>query len=260
MPATHKPLDIEQIESAMPFGKASYFGTIDSTNNWLLEQGQCGDICISEKQSAGRGRRGNTWGSPDAGNIYFSLCWCFDVLPEHLSLLGLEIGITIAEALEKIGLNGHGIKWPNDIFWQQRKLGGILIETVDQSGKVIIGIGLNINMPIEENEKINQEIITLAEAMNGKLFSREQLVIVLIRQLHQHLNLFAALSFNEFIKTWNAWDILQGQVVSFNHQGSEIVGKVVALDPSGRIGILSSTGKIDFFSSADIKLAKLNAD
>ena len=96
--------------------------------------------------------------------------------------------------------------------------------------------------------------------MYGKLFSREQLVMVLIRRLHQRLNSFAALRFNEFIDTWNTWDILQGQTVSFIHQDAEIVGKVVGLDIHGRIGILSSMGNTTFFSSADIKLTKLSAD
>jgi len=257
MPITHKPLNINLIENTLPYGKISYFDSIDSTNSWLLEHGQCGDICISEMQNSGRGRRGNIWISPKTGNIYFSLCWCFDERVEHWSLLGLVTGIATAEALSEIGLNGHGVKWPNDIFWQQQKLGGILIETQDQSGKVVIGIGLNINMPEDSTNQIDQAIISLDEAMRGITISRDQLVITLIRQLHQHLNSFTKLNFEDFIASWNAWDILRGKTVSFTHQRSKIVGKVADIDKHGRLGIINKTGELTFYSSADIKLGRL---
>jgi BirA family biotin operon repressor/biotin-[acetyl-CoA-carboxylase] ligase len=259
MPANHNILNIEQIESVIPQGKLSYFEAIDSTNSWLLKHGQCGDICISEMQKAGRGRRGNLWLSPNTGNIYFSLCWCFDVVVSHLSLLGLVTGVAIAEALAEIGLTDHGIKWPNDIFWQQKKLGGILIETVDQSGRVIIGIGLNIELPKDVSEKIDQKAVGLDKAMQGLSFSREQLISALIKRLYQHLKEFVHLDFDEFISTWNQWDILRGKIVSFIHQGIEVTGEVMEIDQHGRIGvILADSNEIAYFSSADIRLRKAN--
>ena len=122
-----EPIDCDEIAaSALLGGKIHHFKNLDSTNTWLQKNGQCGDVCISDEQTAGRGRRGNQWLSPATGNIYFSIKWCFDSpiqQIEHFSLLGLSVGIAVAEALADIGLQNHGVKWPNDIYWQQKKWG-----------------------------------------------------------------------------------------------------------------------------------------
>lgn len=262
MPSTNKPLNIQKIREACKsenrqlIGNISYFKTIDSTNNWLLENGHCGDICISDTQSAGRGKRGNSWLSPNTGNIYFSLCWCFNDNLKHRSLLSLVTGIAIADVLSDVGLSGHGVKWPNDIFWQQKKMGGILIETTNQSQKFVIGIGLNISMPDNINKEIDQAVVSLLEAMQESVISREQIIIHLIQRLVQRLDTFDNLSFDEFMKSWAKWDILQERLVSFIHRDIKISGSVAGLDKSGRLGILQDNGKLDFFSSADIKLDK----
>ena len=258
MPASPKPLNIVKIKESTHCGNIHYFNSIDSTNSWLLENGECGDICISEIQTSGRGRRGNTWESPQ-GNISFSLCYCFAEITEHWSLLGLITGIAIAEALEDIGLKGHGVKWPNDIFWKQKKLGGILLETSDQSGKVVIGIGLNISLPSKTHEKIGQAATCLTEAMattNDMTLSKETLFTHLITRLHARFSNFDNLNFDHFIKSWRVWDILRGKQVTFDHQGTIISGEVIKIDKQGRLGILKNSGEVCFYTSADIKLTK----
>lgn len=257
MPTNAKRLNIDQISRSVKCGKIHYFDSIDSTNSWLLKHGQCGDICISETQSAGRGRRGNTWLSSNNGNIYFSICWCFDEMTEYWSLLGLVTAIAISEALNDIGLSGHGIKWPNDIFWNEKKLGGILLETTNQSGKVIIGIGLNISFSSDMSDEIEQEITSISEAMDYKDISRNHLVLHIIQRLQKKLSTFKSLDFDDFVKTWRVWDILQNRRVHFYHQGLKVSGKVVKIDRHGRLGLLKESGKLCFYSSADIKLTTL---
>ena len=251
----YDPLDIDSINASVDCREIHYFESLDSTNSWLLAHGECGEICISEKQTTGRGRRGNSWVSPQ-GNICFSLCWCFDEIAEHWSLLGLVTGIAIAEALADVGLINHGVKWPNDIFWQQKKMGGILLESIGESGRVVIGIGLNINLPNESEKVIGQPIVNLNEALDNKKLSRNQLVSSLIMRLQENLRGFKRLNFDQFKKSWQTWDILQGEHVSFNHQGSNVSGEVVDIDKHGRLGILKPSGERCFYSSADIKLTK----
>ncbi|MGK0269782.1 MAG: BirA family biotin operon repressor/biotin-[acetyl-CoA-carboxylase] ligase [Cocleimonas sp.] len=235
--------------------KISCFDSIDSTNAWLIENGKDGDFCLSETQTAGRGRRDNQWVSPNSGNIYLSYCCYFDNAIEHQSLLGLVAGIAIAEALQEIGLSGHGIKWPNDIFWNGKKLGGILIQTADNYQKFVIGIGLNISLPEESRSEITQAAVSLEDALKGKNFYRETVVINLIQRLLTHTEMFAQLPFQAFKQSWNRWDILHGQDVSFQHQNKEISGTVDGIDKHGRIGVLLESG-IEYFSAADIKLKK----
>ncbi|MCF6189184.1 MAG: biotin--[acetyl-CoA-carboxylase] ligase [Cocleimonas sp.] len=250
----HKSLNIDQIKESTACGTIHYFESLNSTNSWLLEHGHCGDICISESQTKGRGRRGNNWVSP-RGNIHFSLCWCFDEIVKHWSLLGLVTGIAIAEALQDVGLTNHGVKWPNDIFWQQKKLGGILLETIDQSGRVIIGIGLNIALPLGSSKTIGQPVTSLDEAMNDNV-SKNELVTQLIIRLKEKLDSFKQLNFDQFMQSWQTWDILRGEQVYFDHQGIEVSGEVVEIDKHGRLGILKNTGELCFYSSADIRLKK----
>lgn len=253
-------LDINNIRKQLDHdcGKITAFDSIDSTSSWLLENGASGDVCISETQTAGRGRRGNQWVSPDAGNIYFSMCWHFDEISEHWSLLGLVVGIAVAETLKEFGLQQHGVKWPNDIFWQERKMGGILLESQDQSGRIVIGIGLNINMldDIESSgiQHISQPWVSLQEALGGKIVSRNQVIAKMMNILRARLSSFSELSLEDFLIEWKGWDVLSGRVVSIQQKEGESSGKVVGIDKHGRIGILLENQMIHYFSSVDIKL------
>ena len=236
----YEPLAIDLIRHSTACRSISYFESIDSTNNYLLEHGKCGDICISEEQIKGKGRRGNQWVSPQTGNIYYSQYWCFDSITKHWPLLGLIAGIAIAEALQDIGLKGHGVKWPNDIYWQGKKLGGILLEAPDQSGKVVIGIGLNINMSSIAESEIAQPFISLNNSnIVMKTFSRDKLVIALIKRLQDKLENFTQFSIDPFREEWKAWDILRGEIVSFQHQGKTVIGEVQDIDENGRLGVLT---------------------
>jgi len=265
-------MDINKIKQSLEHepGKITLFDSVDSTSSWLLEHGACGDICLSETQTSGRGRRGNQWVSPDAGNIYFSMCWCFKEVTEYWSLLGLLVGLAVAETLHEIGLRHHGLKWPNDIFWQERKLGGILLESQDQLGKVVVGIGLNINMPKQNelpssqsksqslSQQISQPWVSLNEALGGKVVSRNQIVASMINHLQARFSEFPVLNRNEFLVEWKKWDVLAGKRVIIQQNGNEISGKVINIDKHGRIGVMLDDQVIQFFSSAEIKLTPKN--
>ncbi len=266
MTAKYDALNAERISAAIqqfskqnlqsPYtSKISCFETIDSTNTWLLKNGKHGDFCLSETQTAGRGRRENQWVSPQSGNIYLSFCCYFDSNIQQRSLLGLIAGIAVAEALQDIGLTGHGLKWPNDIFWKDKKLGGILIQTAENYEKFVIGIGLNVSLPKESRVKITQQAVSLEEALQAKAFDRETVVIKLLQRLLLHAEMFADLSFQAFTQSWQRWDILHHREVGFQHQNQEITGRVDGIDEHGRIGILLESG-IEYFSAADIKLKK----
>ncbi|MCW8996808.1 MAG: bifunctional biotin--[acetyl-CoA-carboxylase] ligase/biotin operon repressor BirA, partial [Psychromonas sp.] len=142
---------------------------VDSTNQWLLERIpklQNGQACISEYQLAGRGRRGRTWISPFASHLYFSLYWRFDSGIDKVSGLSLLVGIATVNALEKMGIQGVSLKWPNDLYYQGKKLAGILIELNAQATEAchcVIGIGINVRMPPEQAKLIDQPWVDLSQ-------------------------------------------------------------------------------------------------
>src|ERR1700688_499021 len=126
---------------------------VDSTNTRLLAKGPpphgCADVVLSELQHAGRGRRGRHWIAPFGGSIALSMSWSFTDASRASPALSLCVGVAIARALERCGAVGIGLKWPNDIWFDDRKMGGILIEVRAEAGgpaHVVLAVGLTVSL------------------------------------------------------------------------------------------------------------------
>ncbi|MEO1118847.1 MAG: biotin--[acetyl-CoA-carboxylase] ligase [Pseudomonadota bacterium] len=127
---------------------------VGSTNTWLSERpapaAGAAEAVLALHQTAGRGRAGRRWQAPRGSGLCFSVSWTFERMPEHASALTLALGVAAARALESLGLGEAMLKWPNDLVWQDRKLGGILVESsVAPNGvfRVIAGVGINLQLP-----------------------------------------------------------------------------------------------------------------
>ena len=123
--------------------------TVDSTNAQSKAQAATANqtLLLAREQTAGVGRRGSPWQSPPAGNLYLSYCVHSDRPLTELSLWSLGVTVAVADALERELSLECRIKWPNDLYLQGKKIGGVLLETVNLPGDyvaVIIGVGLNI--------------------------------------------------------------------------------------------------------------------
>ena len=123
--------------------------TVDSTNAQLKAQAVAANqtLLLAREQTAGVGRRGSLWQSPPAGNLYLSYCVHSDRPLTELSLWSLGVTVAVADALERELSLEFKIKWPNDLYLQGKKVGGVLLETVNLPGNdfaVVIGVGLNV--------------------------------------------------------------------------------------------------------------------
>jgi BirA family biotin operon repressor/biotin-[acetyl-CoA-carboxylase] ligase len=225
-----------------------HFQSIDSTNQWLLENGQCGDVCIADQQTAGRGRRGKTWHSPDTGNIYLSVKHCFDEISPHFSLLSLVVGVAVAKALSSVGLQGHQLKWPNDIYWQDAKLGGILLES-QKTGELVIGIGLNI---VEDAVDVGQSKVGLQQVLN-KPIDRSYLIANLLNHLVRDLTGFSRFNTTLFMQKWTEWDYLKNKTVNVHTNNEMLTGIANGIDQAGRL-LLMVDGTVQAFSSAEVSV------
>lgn len=190
--------------------------SLDSTNDYLMNlitEHACEQrtLVLAETQNSGKGRDGRNWVSPP-GNIYMSLSWPFNNSLEQLYGLSLVVGVAVARVLKVNGLYDVKLKWPNDIFWQQRKMGGILIETKQRSGKVdaVIGLGLNISDMQAYNMQISQKFVVLEDALQRKIY-RNKLIAQLLMELEQVLNQFAEHGFDLFVEEWKSFDMNSGQ-------------------------------------------------
>ncbi len=185
-----------------------------STNSYLLEQIANGlnlknkTVLIAENQTGGRGQQGRTWISVP-GNILLSFYWQFQGKLTDLSGLSLVVGIAITRVIKANGLYEVKLKWPNDVFWHQRKMGGILIETKqNKSGyiDVVIGIGLNIVAMDEYSAQITQKFVALENALQRKVY-RNKLLAQLLVELDIVLTTFALQGFDAFLSEWKSLEI-----------------------------------------------------
>lgn len=128
------------------------FKSLPSTNDYVrhhIGRGlEPGTVVVAEQQTSGRGRGTNKWTSPPGVGLYFSFYITPEIQPHHLGLFSLAVSVAVANAISTLAGVKVSLKWPNDIFFRDRKIGGILLESVINSGKVehlIVGIGLNLN-------------------------------------------------------------------------------------------------------------------
>ena len=246
---------LPEVRSAL--GAMHLFNELPSTNAWALAHGTCASVCLAEQQSAGRGRRGRVWQSPSGVNIYLSLRWCFPSVPKQLPLLSLVTGIAVAEALAACGCAGHGIKWPNDIYHQGKKLGGILLEAVGQLDQVVIGIGLNVNVAPETAAPWSAAIDqpwTSVQAMQGKPMPRNALVAALLNRLVTHLQAFPTWDQATFAAHWQTWDLLEQQPVRVLAGQAVWEGIAAGVDSQGQLRLQLPNGSLQLFSSADVSV------
>jgi BirA family biotin operon repressor/biotin-[acetyl-CoA-carboxylase] ligase len=252
-------LDMACIQAGLsPFAQQTLAGIhlfthLDSTNRWALQHGQCAEAYLAEQQTAGRGRRGKVWESPAGVNLYLSLRWCFAKVPACLPVLSLVTGVAVAEALEDCAIRGHGLKWPNDLYHDGKKLGGILLEAVGSLDQVVIGIGLNVNMLPDAGSRIDQPWTSL-QAMEGGLVARNPLVIAILNRLLGYLQHFSQLDMAQFQSVWRRWDVLEQRPVRVL-SGTEILeGLACGIDSQGQLRLKLNDGSIRNFSSADVSV------
>ncbi len=191
-------------ESLAKLSQLTLLQEVDSTNTAVLRlpgDRQHAHAILAEQQTVGRGRRQRNWHSPAGGNIYLSLGWWFRESRWPLSTLPLVMATAVCGALDRAGLEGHGIKWPNDILIDGKKLAGILVE-LQSAGQgpalAVIGIGLNIRMPEsspgELKAAIDRPWTDLAAYLenNGADIDRNHVAALLLEELPAALELFEA--------------------------------------------------------------------
>ena len=218
--------------------------TNDVVRDFLLADDSRGVIVLAEEQTQGRGRRGRRWHSPAGANLYLSLGWRFHGPVERLSGLSLAIGAMLAEVIARDFEVDLALKWPNDLFHGECKLGGVLIELLgEQNGAipVVAGIGLNVNMPLEAAESIQRPWTDLATA-RGLQLDRNRLAAQLINQLASGLTDIAGGGMAGWLEQWRQRDFLHGRQVLV--EGSPtIAGKAAGVDQHGALLVNTETGQ-----------------
>jgi BirA family biotin operon repressor/biotin-[acetyl-CoA-carboxylase] ligase len=216
------------------------FDTLASTNAHLVARiaaGRGAGVCLAEHQSAGRGRRGRTWHSPFGRNLYLSISHAFDVGPAQLAGLSLAVGAALVQVLRGLGVDGIGIKWPNDLVSGRHKLGGILIELQgDTQGPcwAVVGIGLDVNMSAAGDGAIDQPWTSLAR-LAGRVFDRTALAAQVIAAVHDALVAFPASGLAPWLAQYAAADVLAGHEIDVDWAGEHLHGVARGIDAQGAL-------------------------
>jgi BirA family biotin operon repressor/biotin-[acetyl-CoA-carboxylase] ligase len=220
------------------------FDEIDSTNAEALRQlkQQPKDwlntprVFIARSQTAGRGRRGRAWTSkPDAG-LYFSLLRRFSLEPDQLQGLSLVVGLSVRAAIESLGAMPIRLKWPNDIQFEGRKLGGILLELRQSAmgSDVVIGIGVNLDLPASDAAQLARPIADLRQILGGPA-DPNRLSAAMIERLGSDIELFEREGFSAFIARWNDADEFMNHCVCLERGDEKIVGVSRGVDANGAL-------------------------
>ena len=220
-----------------------------STNTLLLERARsgapAGQVIACELQSAGRGRRGNSWQSGLGGSLTFSLLWRFGQGAAGLSGLSLAAGVAVARALAALDIEGVQLKWPNDLLHAGRKLGGILIELQgDAAGPcaAVIGIGLNLRLRSGARDAIAQPVTDLA-AIAEQVPQRNRLLAVILIELAQVLEQFAGHGFAPLRQEWMARHAHQNRLVTLSSgEGKTVAGRAAGVAEDGALLLETARG------------------
>lgn len=236
-----KPLDLE----VLPI--------IDSTNQYLLSKLDTlpsGYACVAEYQQAARGRRGRQWFSPFGSNLYFSLYWRLEQGPAAAMGLSLAVGIVVAKVLRQLSGQQIKVKWPNDLYLNDKKLAGILVEIAGKTGDVVhvvIGMGINLAMHNPDQQIVNQAWENLG------YIDRNLLVATLLQQLREAMICFEQQGLSAFIEQWQSLDNFNNRAVKLLIGDKVIHGIAKGINQQGAL-LLEQNGQITPYIGGEISL------
>ena len=251
-----------QLESSLQeLLKIDVVTELDSTSAWLRKlaavESVHGRVCLAEAQQQGRGRRGNVWIASPYRNLMLSVGWEYAAWPPAVTALSLAVGVAVARALRSVDVPGVGLKWPNDILWRDRKLGGILIDVSGESSAgctLIIGLGINVRVATAQARQIDQPWVDTAEIL-GAAVDRNRLAAACLREIGA-----TCVAFPEGGDDWRSeWDhlhVLAGREVSVRGDRFRISGVVLGVDESGALLLDGADGCRHRFTHGEVSVRR----
>lgn len=193
--------------------------SVSSTNDvvaaFMRQHPRGAVVCLAEEQTAGRGRRGRDWFSPWGRSIYCSMGWTFPEGLVALEGLSLAVGVAIARALRRYGVEEIRLKWPNDLMVRGAKLGGVLIEVQAEAGgacQAIIGVGLNLALPADSSVLLGRPVTDIS-TVTGGVVRKNELGAAMLDELLGLLQCYSVKRFAGIRDEWMSLDALRGQQV-----------------------------------------------
>jgi BirA family transcriptional regulator, biotin operon repressor / biotin---[acetyl-CoA-carboxylase] ligase len=263
VPADLEWLDANLIRAALSDSAQAWlrelnvFRVTGSTSTVLLQRAAtetiAGVVNTAELQIAGRGRRGRMWMSPIGQNLALSAGLTLPIVPAAMGGFSLCVGLAVVDVLEQAGIKGVALKWPNDVLLNGHKLAGVLIDlNAHPTGcEVVVGIGMNLRLPVETREDIDQPAADLASARIG--VSRNQLTGALISSLLDYAGGFVEKGFVAMRSAFDAHHSFHGHECVILQGSESISGIVRGVGVSGELLLDTAAGE-RAFSAGEVSL------
>ncbi|MDY5481908.1 MAG: biotin--[acetyl-CoA-carboxylase] ligase [Veillonella caviae] len=255
------PLAMKQILNTDVFGKRYvYMDTTESTNleaRRLAQQGaEEGTVVVSEEQAAGRGRVSRGWHSPFGKGLWFSLVLRPDFVPSEAPKCTLMAAVALTKAFHKMGLTSAGIKWPNDILVNGRKMVGILTEmsgSMEEISYIIMGIGVNVKT---KQEELPEEIKYIATSllMEGIDIERTEAFKIILENLEYQYYEILDKGFDETLDEWRKLSVTLGQEIEVRAPDNIYEGIATDIDEDGNLLVKTLNGDIKRIVVGDVSI------
>lgn len=213
-----------------------------------------GTVVVAETQTGGRGRMARNWFSPPGLNLYFSVVLRPDIAPDRVTSVPLLAGCAVAQVLEQTSGLQVGVKWPNDILLDGLKLCGILCEMQaepDHVHHVVVGIGLNVNLPGDALPSELRGLATSLAMATGRTFSRPALLAAVLNRLETAYMTWCVDGLGPFLPELAKRDVLLGQEVAVEQAGRVMTGRGGGIRADGALTIVAADGSSQTVFSGD---------
>jgi len=246
----HPYSTIEHHQAGVVGCRIHYFEEVESTQNiarnLAAEGAPHGTAVIAETQSAGRGRMGRSWHSPSGVNLYTTIILRPRIAMAEVPRLSLVAGVAAAEALEDVAPGIVALKWPNDVWLNGRKAGGIIAEAVtdraQQLDAVLLGIGLNLNLAREDVPADLRERAISVFIATGHPCDRVAVANTLFTRLNTRYDECVTRGFAAVRPHWEHYSALTGKRVTVVDAGTREEGVVRGIDADGALLLETSSG------------------
>lgn len=234
--------------------KLYYLDTTGSTNNDAKRMGENGDphgaVVVADIQTAGKGRRGRSWQSLSGTALSFTILLRPDFAPDKASMITLVMALGVAEAVEEMTGAGAGIKWPNDIVMNRKKICGMLTEMtmtpeMDEIQYVVVGAGINVNNagPEEFHEEVRPTATSL-RIETGRQFNRAELLNRVLLRFEENYDVFLkTLDLSGLRERYQSHLLNMGAQVRVLDPAGEFTGVSQGIDDRGELIVVKENGE-----------------
>jgi len=229
-----------------------FFNELGSTQDKAAELArdgaEHGTVVIAGAQTAGRGRLGRSWFSPQGRNLYTTIILRPTIPMAQVAQISLVAGVALAEAIESIALGIVQLKWPNDLWLNGKKAGGIIAQAVPEGESrrmhVLLGIGVNVNLTREELPPEIAETATSLRAETGREHKLESVAEALFPRLNTRYTEFVSTGLKPIAAAWERYSALTGQLVRVTESGQTRAGTARGIDADGALLLDTDEGMV----------------